>query len=179
MNCLICNSSNIKKYESRTGDFLSSRIFENKKSIDINLIHCLDCGFSFYDYRLSDEEIALLYKGYRNSDYQKQRQQYDCWYTKEINDMIGKIYKEIECKKKTLLKILNKYVNLNYIKTILDYGGDKGQNIPNVTDDTKVVILQGVDVHLVEGDKLNFKITTFDDLMMLKALLKIGKSEVL
>ena len=53
------------------------------------------------------------------------------------------------------------------------------KNIPNVTDDTKLVILNGVDVHLVEGDKLNFKITTFDDLMMLKALLKIGKSEVL
>ena len=53
------------------------------------------------------------------------------------------------------------------------------QQIPNVTDDTKLVLLQGIDVHLVEGDKLNFKITTFDDLMMLKALLKIGKSEVL
>ena len=55
----------------------------------------------------------------------------------------------------------------------------KDKNIPNVTDDTKLVLLQGIDVHLVEGDKLNFKITTFDDLMMLKALLKIGKTEVL
>lgn len=53
------------------------------------------------------------------------------------------------------------------------------KNIPNVTDDTKLVLMLGQDVHLVEGDKLNFKITTFDDLMMLKALLKIGKSEVL
>ena len=51
--------------------------------------------------------------------------------------------------------------------------------IPNVTDDTKLVLSLGMPVHLVEGDKLNFKITTFDDLMMLKALLKIGKSEVL
>ena len=55
----------------------------------------------------------------------------------------------------------------------------QNQSIPNVTDDTKLVLLNGVDVHLVEGNKLNFKITTFDDLMMLKALLKIGKSEVL
>ena len=55
----------------------------------------------------------------------------------------------------------------------------KGKDIPNVTDDTKLVLMQGIDVHLVEGDKLNFKITTFDDLMMLKALLKIGKTEVL
>ncbi len=55
----------------------------------------------------------------------------------------------------------------------------KQKEVPNVTDDTKLVLMLGHDVHLVEGDKLNFKITTFDDLMMLKALLKIGKTEVL
>ena len=51
--------------------------------------------------------------------------------------------------------------------------------VPNVTDDARLVISLGKDVHLVEGSKQNFKITTFDDLMMLKALLKIGKTEVL
>jgi 2-C-methyl-D-erythritol 4-phosphate cytidylyltransferase len=51
--------------------------------------------------------------------------------------------------------------------------------IPNVTDDAKLVLSLGKDVHLVEGSKQNFKITTFDDLMMLKALLKIGKTEVI
>ncbi len=49
----------------------------------------------------------------------------------------------------------------------------------DTTDDCKLVIKMGLDVYLVEGSKLNFKITTFDDLMMLKALLKLGKSEVL
>ena len=51
-------------------------------------------------------------------------------------------------------------------------------NLPDVTDDAKLVLSLGKPVHLVEGSKQNFKITTFDDLMMLKALLKIGKSEV-
>ena len=51
--------------------------------------------------------------------------------------------------------------------------------VPNVTDDAKLVLSLGKKVHLVEGSKQNFKITTFDDLMMLKALLKIGKVEVL
>lgn len=52
------------------------------------------------------------------------------------------------------------------------------EDIPNVTDDAKLVLSFGIDVHLVEGSAQNFKITTFDDLMMLKALLKIGKTEV-
>ena len=55
----------------------------------------------------------------------------------------------------------------------------KVEDVPNVTDDAKLVLSFGVDVHLVEGSKQNFKITTFDDLMMLKALLKIGKTEVI
>lgn len=53
------------------------------------------------------------------------------------------------------------------------------KNDTDTTDDCKLVLKTGVDIHLVQGSKLNFKITTFDDLMMLKALLKIGKTEVL
>jgi 2-C-methyl-D-erythritol 4-phosphate cytidylyltransferase len=55
----------------------------------------------------------------------------------------------------------------------------KTHAIDNVTDDCKLVLSLGKEVRLVEGSKQNFKITTFDDLMMLKALLKIGKTEVL
>ena len=51
--------------------------------------------------------------------------------------------------------------------------------VSDVTDDAKLVLSLGKKVHLVEGSKQNFKITTFDDLMMLKALLKIGKTEVM
>ncbi len=47
------------------------------------------------------------------------------------------------------------------------------------TDDCKLVVNMNHPIHLVNGSKLNFKITTFDDLMMLKALLKIGKTEVI
>ena len=51
--------------------------------------------------------------------------------------------------------------------------------IKNVTDDAKLVIESGHPVHLVNGSTQNFKITTFDDLMLLKALLKVGKNGVL
>jgi 2-C-methyl-D-erythritol 4-phosphate cytidylyltransferase len=51
--------------------------------------------------------------------------------------------------------------------------------IKNVTDDAKLVIESGHPVHLVNGSAQNFKITTFDDLMLLKALLKVGKNGVL
>ena len=55
----------------------------------------------------------------------------------------------------------------------------KSINNTETTDDCRLVLNMGKDVHLVNGSKLNFKITTFDDLMMLKALLKIGKTGVM
>jgi len=63
------------------------------------------------------------------------------------------------------------------IKEAHDYANET--NNTETTDDCRLVINIGKEVHLVQGSKLNFKITTFDDLMMLKALLKIGKSEVI
>lgn len=47
------------------------------------------------------------------------------------------------------------------------------------TDDCKLVLHMGHPVMLTQGDKLNFKITTFEDLMLFKALIKLGNIEVL
>lgn len=63
------------------------------------------------------------------------------------------------------------------IKSAHDYA--KKTNNTETTDDCRLVLNMGKEVHLVKGSKLNFKITTFDDLMMLKALLKIGRTEVI
>ena len=48
----------------------------------------------------------------------------------------------------------------------------------NSTDDCQLVLELGENVHLVRGEKLNFKITSFDDLLLLKAMIKLGKTEI-
>ncbi|MBZ9609368.1 2-C-methyl-D-erythritol 4-phosphate cytidylyltransferase [Clostridium estertheticum] len=45
------------------------------------------------------------------------------------------------------------------------------------TDDCRVVLNYGEKVHLVNGDKLNFKITTMEDLLLLKSIIKMSKLE--
>lgn len=47
------------------------------------------------------------------------------------------------------------------------------------TDDCRLVLHMGHPVKLTQGDKLNFKITTFEDLTLFKALLKLGNIEVI
>ncbi|MCJ7688896.1 MAG: 2-C-methyl-D-erythritol 4-phosphate cytidylyltransferase [Clostridiaceae bacterium] len=45
------------------------------------------------------------------------------------------------------------------------------------TDDCRLVLNYGKKVHLVTGDKLNFKITTMEDLLLLKSIIKMSKLE--
>ena len=47
----------------------------------------------------------------------------------------------------------------------------RNHHIPDVTDDVKLVLSLGKEVHLVEGSKLNFKVTTPEDLDLLEGLL--------
>lgn len=52
------------------------------------------------------------------------------------------------------------------------------EGILNSTDDCQLVLELGAEVHLVYGEKLNFKLTSFDDLLLLKAVIKLGKTEM-
>lgn len=51
----------------------------------------------------------------------------------------------------------------------------KEDKIDNATDDCQLVLNCNQNVHLVSGDKLNLKITRFEDLTLFKAILKMGK----
>lgn len=63
------------------------------------------------------------------------------------------------------------------IKTAHEQSIEKATS--NATDDCQLVLGINKDVYLVNGDKLNFKITTFEDLLLLKSVIKISKVEVI
>ena len=94
-----------------------------------------------------------------------------------IRSVDGEVIKEIQKRSELFQGQTPQTFRYRIIKGAHDYAFE--HNDTDTTDDCKLVIKMGIPVHLVNGSKQNFKITTFDDLMMLKALLKIGKSEVL
>lgn len=55
----------------------------------------------------------------------------------------------------------------------------KENSIEDSTDDCQLILKRGIPVKLVKGEKLNFKITTMEDLLLLKATIKIGNVETL
>jgi SAM-dependent methyltransferase len=124
--CIICSSQNTESFDAQFFPFLWERMF-NRKYVETELIHCLDCDFYFSSYRPTDGEMERLYNGYRNSDYQKQRQKYEPDYTEEYNNKLSNFsygrYNRLE-------NFLDKYINPQNVINVLDYGGDRGQYIP-------------------------------------------------
>ena len=126
--CLICGSQNIEKYQAKIHPFICERI--KKGDAEIALINCNKCDFVFFDYRLSSEEVNDLYYNYRDKKYQECRQKYDKSYSFEINEFIGKDSNEIAVKKQNILTAIERSkIDLNKVESVLDFGGDSGQNI--------------------------------------------------
>ncbi len=124
--CILCGQEDCTYDKAHFAPFLTERMFLGKKQAT-RLIHCRNCGLYYSDYRPAEHEIARLYDCYRNEMYVEQRKKYEPEYFNE------KFSKEQYCKerKESIIKFIAPYVNFEAIKTVLDYGGDKGQYIPN------------------------------------------------
>lgn len=144
--CIICNSKKLKVFKAYTSPFITERIW-NQKPLNVELDWCKNCNFAFYNPRLEENELKLLYKGYRDENYQQQRYKHEPYYTKEVNDLIGNNKIEIAERKANLFEILDKNIDISNIKNVLDFGGDKGQFIiDEFADANKFVFdISGVD----------------------------------
>ena len=90
MNCMICGSNRIKTTDTCISDFIMARLRQDFRpdcgmNTPVRLCFCEQCTFAYYDYRISDEESDRIYRGYRDEQYQRTRQQYECWYTPKVN----------------------------------------------------------------------------------------------
>lgn len=134
MECILCGSSRVTARPTVMSGFLADRITPGGVNVkhSINLCHCNECSFSFYDRRLTDEESALLYDGYRGEEYQKCREKYDCWYTPKINDALNHDVTALKEQKRVINKIIKEQVRTE-IKVALDYGGNRGETFTELT----------------------------------------------
>ncbi len=127
--CIICGSKNIEKFPAKFSEFISRRVFDGENK-NISIIRCLECGFSFYSYRFNQSENKKLYLNYRDEEYQMLREQFEPDYTKEKNYLLKSDEIEFGSREANMLRILNTHLSsINEIKTVLDFGGDKGQLI--------------------------------------------------
>lgn len=136
--CLLCKNNNIKIQSAEFVPFLIERMFLGRKQ-QTNFLSCQSCKVRFSSYRPTDKEMARLYSGYRNTEYQKQRQKHEPRYTEELNYNLGNNKEILVFRKKRLLTLLESHIDIHSIENVLDFGGDTGQSIPDILGKNKYV----------------------------------------
>jgi hypothetical protein len=94
------------------------------------LRQCDTCQFRFFDERFTARELARLYTGYRGAAYYRTRHRHEPWYTEKYNVALGHNPHRAAARRAGLSAFLIESGVPGPFKSILDYGGDAGQLIP-------------------------------------------------
>lgn len=159
--CVICGNSDLKHVKGYFVPFLIERMFDNE-NIKSDVLFCDKCNFYFSEVRPNDEQMIKLYTNYRDDFYQKQRENYEDYYTKEFNDFLGTSEKTISDRKKFLSNLLEGIIDFSQIENVLDYGGDKGQFIPDEFKNANKYVYDISGIDTVKGVN---KIKSFEELL--------------
>lgn len=127
-SCPCCASSQLKKWPAIVAPFIAQYACATEPQACC-LCECRDCTFRFFDSRLSDQEIGRLYAGYRGRAYLEARHRHEFWYSAAVNAAIGYDAGEMASRKQNLANLLSR--RPEEITSVLDYGGDRGQFIPD------------------------------------------------
>jgi Methyltransferase domain len=127
-SCPCCGSKELRRWPAIVSPFIAYYACGTSPG-KAQLCECEGCSFRFFDTRLTEAEVATLYNGYRGDAYFKARHHYEFWYSREVNDAIGSDLREIAWRKQNLSKLLGD--RARSFGTVLDYGGDRGQFIPD------------------------------------------------
>jgi SAM-dependent methyltransferase len=136
--CPCCQSTKSRGRWAIVAPFLAHYAVERPPFL-CKLLECSVCSFRFFDARLTPEEVARLYSGYRGERYFAERHRWEFWYSRQVNDGIGGDPEEIALRVAALEKLFLPHVNNGRVKTVLDYGGDRGQFIPKSLGTDKFV----------------------------------------
>jgi hypothetical protein len=161
--CPCCGSKELRQWPAIVSPFIADYACGTRPG-DSHLCECNGCSFRFFDTRLSDAEIQKLYADYRGDRYFEARHRHEFWYSRKVNDGIGSDDLKIAARKRSLAEILGD--RARSFATVLDYGGDRGQFIPDglgterfVYDISNVLPIDGVvALDSVEGRQFDFVI---------------------
>ena len=145
--CPCCGSKSLERWPAIVSPFIANYACGTKPG-DADLCECRGCFFRFFNTRLTKTEVGKLYAGYRGDAYFKARHRYEPWYSREVNDGIGSDPVEIVSRKENLAELLGN--RAQSFTTVLDYGGDRGQFIPDGLG-TERYVYEISDVEPIDG----------------------------
>lgn len=127
VNCPCCDAVPVQ-IPAQLSQFVIWRVTGINPGNNINtvLCRCKQCDFYFSSQRFDDTEMQRLYTGYRNDEYNQMRKQCEPGYKEQLYSA-----EYVKCRKEFINSLIYKHVS--NLQSILDYGGDDGTYIPDVS----------------------------------------------
>jgi SAM-dependent methyltransferase len=129
---------------------------------------CEHCGFRFFSRDLSETELIDIYGEYRQSSYLVRRRRWEPWYTKKINDAIGHDRSVVLHRKEQVESELMNYLDSSDLKSptvVVDFGGDAGQFIPDLSSLKERFVLEVSDAATEAGVE---RLSSWEDIEQVK-----------
>jgi hypothetical protein len=136
-SCPSCGGSNLETIPALMSQFVSYYIF-SKQPWTVDLLKCRACKMFFFSQRYEVNEISKLYSNYRGEAYCNARRSVEPWYTKSFNDDLGG-EKWMKKRKARIQEAVIERIEARDLGTLLDYGGDRGQFMPDHLASKRVV----------------------------------------
>ena len=161
-HCICCESVRLEKSSAVLMPFVAKRVFGHEP-VEIteawglrdlkpgmayslcNSLQCQDCGALFLDYRFDEEQMAALYRGYRDEAYTHERDHYEPGYAATIARDFAHRHAYLADVEAWLSP------HLPERPTVLDWGGDSGINTPFLGKSRLLHIHDISNVALVKG----------------------------
>ncbi len=137
-SCPCCESTDLLDFPAVLAPFLAHYAVGGPPT-RCSLLECRRCSFRFFDSRLTEDETRRLYADYRGERYYRARNRDEFWYTRHFNQRIGHDLRTIARRKALVHMLLRQHIDVDSIRSVLDYGGDAGQFIPDSLGKEKFV----------------------------------------
>jgi SAM-dependent methyltransferase len=148
--CPCCGSKEYRLYDAVISPFIAEYVLASKPSL-CHLARCFLCQHIFFIERFTDEESQILYNDYRDQKYFLIRHKHEFWYSSKANNNIdGNL-----AKRKGAIQSFLEGVSFpfNEIRSVLDWGGDKGQYFIDRFDDAQKYLYDISDQVAISGVK--------------------------
>lgn len=143
-SCLVCSGDELVGTPAIVAPFIREYALRAADRPDpptqALLLTCTSCDMVFYDLRYDDDEIAALYTGYRGERYFELRHRFEPLYTRKYNDIMGRQPAAVDTRKRTVKALICAELGDDAITSVLDFGGDKGQFIPDFEGAARYVL---------------------------------------
>lgn len=146
--CPCCDSVDQTSMPAYMSQFVVWRTTGVKPESNLNnlLIQCNHCNYYFSDIRFTDKELARLYAGYRDQQYNQMRIECEPNYHAV---MYSDSY--IKQRKEFINALIGRHVS--DVNSILDYGGDDGTYIPEIYTTTEKYVYDLSGANTLDGIK--------------------------